>query len=144
MKVEHITLGGNSVIRDTSVILMETISLLKHFQIESGSKTLPFPRTDLTVKLTHTAEGAMFDIMKGSCIAIANVCCFQQIHAPGLMDQVRTLAARIYSADIVRDPELDKFIYSVPIAFWSLSPEEMQTAGEIELYIYYSLHLARR
>lgn len=62
-KVEHITLGGNSVIRDTSVILMETINLLQDFKIKDAVKTLPFPMTNLQIKITATSEGAAFDLL---------------------------------------------------------------------------------
>jgi hypothetical protein len=144
MIVEHITLGGNSTKRDSTDIALSTINLLKDFQIRYGSAELPFPRTDFTVKITATEEGAIFDINKGGQIAFTNVCCFGH-HQDEMIDYAQSLSKRtILGADIIKRPKRKEFIYTIPVMPFALSPDEIQIAGEIELYIYYSLYLAQR
>lgn len=143
MQIEHITLGGNSVIRDTSVVLMETLNILSDFKISEGSVELPFPMTSFKVKVTATDEGAMFDIRKGQEIVTTNVCCFQVSQRDGLIEHVQQLS-KMFGVDIVIQPKLDQFIYTILINPFAATHEEIQIAGEIELYIYYTLFLARQ
>ena len=141
MKIEHITLGGNSVIRDSIDLLLETVNLLEDFQLYNESKILPFPRTSLQVKITATTESAMFDIMKGSDVALSNACCFHTDHRDGILDLISTLA-KARQIDLIVQPKLDQFIYSMIINPLILSDQELMLAGEVELYVYYSLYLA--
>jgi hypothetical protein len=143
MQVEHITLGGNTALRDTNIILPETVHILKGFQVKEGVKTLPFPKTAFTVKITATKEGAIFNIMKGKDIALMNVCCFEEEHTPMLLSQVRHLHDLMKFGE-PRLPVLSNWMYSLVINPFALSREEFQIAGEVELYIYYSLYIARQ
>jgi hypothetical protein len=143
MKVEHITLGGNSSVRDTNSILPQTIELLKDFQIKEGVKTIPFPRTGFSVKVTSAKEGAIFDIVKNSHTAIMNVCCFREEDSLTMLNHVRQMS----KLPFLKDPRpnfLPQWIYSIPINPFALTQEELMVAGEVELYIYYSLWLARQ
>ena len=142
MKIEHLTLGGNSTLRDSSTILMETVNLLKDFQIRKGVKTLLFPKTEFHVKVTATEEGAIFDVMKGNDIGVMNVCCFGE-NKDLLVDIVRSMSNNTLGTRIIREPDSDLFIYSVLINPFIMSKEDLMIAGEVEFYIYYSLYLAR-
>ena len=145
MKAEHITILGNSVVRDSLDINLKTLDVLKKFQIKSGSKLLDFPFTDFKVKITVTEEGAMFDIVKGADIAYTIACCFDAQYKETILDLVRVLSKKLpfIKQDIIREPKLGQFLYTIPINPLCLSIQGIQTAGEIEFYIYYSLFLAR-
>lgn len=144
MKIEHLTIMGNSQIRDSHDISLKTLDELKEFQIKEGTITLEFPRTNFKVKLTVANAGAMFDIMKGEHIAYTNACCFDAENKDEILGLVKSLAASTpLKIDTIRMPELDQFLYTIPINPFALTPQEAMTAGEIEFYIYYSLYLVR-
>lgn len=143
MQVEHITLGGNSAMRDTAGIYPETVEFFKAFQIKEGVKVLSVPKTNFIVKVTSAKEGAVFDINKGADMSVVNICCFDSKYTGVLFSQVESLHGNIGFGK-PRPPVLNTWIYSIIINPLVLSPEEMSTAGEIELYIYYSLYLARQ
>lgn len=146
MKVEHLTVMGNSMIRDSHDIDLKTLDVLKKFQFRKGATVLDFPLTELKVKITSTDEGAMFDIRKGENIAFTNACCFDRENRETILDLVRDLSGRLpfIKQEIVREPKMDQFLYSIPVAPFLFSPDEIMMAGEVEFYIYYSLYLARR
>jgi hypothetical protein len=143
MQIEHITLGGNSTLRDSNGIFPETIELLRGFQIREGRKTLPFPRTGFSVRVTSAKEGALFDIVKGNDISITNVCCFDDDHTITMFDHVKQLHNTMKFGD-PRLPVMSQWIYSIMINPFALGLQDMSIAGEVELYIYYSLYLARQ
>lgn len=142
MQIEHITLGGSSVLRDSTAILPETVELLRAFQLRDGVRVLPFPRTSLTVKVTSSVEGAIFDVMKGEGIGVTNVCCFEDGYSAMMFAHVEQLHELFRFGD-PRMPVLSTWLYSIFIDPMAMSPEEFRVAGEVELYIYYSLYLAR-
>lgn len=145
MNVEHLTLGGASLVRDTKDIHLSTINLLKDFKIREGTVKLPFPNTDFTIKVSAAGEGAIFDIMLGHRLLCSNVCGFESEFKHIMCGLAAKLAkGTLFSADIIREPELDQFIYTVPVDIFAATPEQLQIAGEIELYIYYLLYLARK
>lgn len=143
MKIEHLTLLGNSVIRDSNDILLSTLEILKDFQIDNTVKTLPFPRTNFTIKITTTPVGAMFDIMKFDQIAFLNVCCFEKKHKHELLNTLKSISKKhpFIKADKVQNPQLDQFLYTIIINPLICTIEEIKIAGEIEFYIYYALLL---
>lgn len=146
MKVEHLTLSGNTLVRDSKDIEFFTLSYLKDFQITDTTKTIDFPKSDLKVKITSSGEGAVFDVMKGENILFTNICCFREEYSSEMFDLVKRFARMIpiYKTTIVRNPDLNQFLYTVPIAPFMASINEIMMTGEIELYIYYSLYLAQR
>lgn len=142
MQIEHITLGGNTAIRGSEGIYPETIELLKEFQIKSGTKLLPFPKTSFLIKLTITEEGSMFDIRKGKDIALMNVCCFEEKYSNKLLNLIRNMPlTKLFGEP--RLPVMSQWLYTILVNPLILTVEEQQIAGEIELYIYYSLYLAK-
>lgn len=143
MQIEHLTLIGNTAIRGSEIILPETIALLKKFQIKSGTFAAPMPKTNLGIKITATTEGAVFDITKAGDIGITNVCCFEEKHTNTLLKLVERLQGKMGFGE-ARLPILSNWIYSIPVNPFALSIEELKIAGEIELYIYYALYLARK
>lgn len=145
MKVDHITHGGNSVVRDSHDIELLTLDALKNFQFYKGVKILDFPLTDFQIKITSTDEGAMFDIRKGNNLAVTNFCCFKHSQKEDMISLIASLTCQmpVLKSEINRYPNLDQFIYSIIINPFVLSIDEIQTAGEIEFYIYYSLYLAQ-
>lgn len=142
MKIEHLTLCGNRVIRDSDDIYLSTRKTLKDFRIAYDSVVLNIPETELKVKITATHQGALFDVMKGENLAFLNACCFTKEMRKIILSQVKKIALKIpFLPDIVPDPQLDKFLYTVPIMPFALSTEEMMIAGEVEMYIYHQLYL---
>ena len=136
MKVEHLSVLGNSVIRDTEDILPETV---KHFKIfQQGSVTAGIRGTSFNCKITVEAEIGIFNIQKGEEIAIVNVCCFQKHDTEPAMLYVRSLLKGLpfYATQIVREPSESSWLYSIVINPFITSPQESMIAGEIEIYIY--------
>lgn len=143
MKVEHLTLGGTSVMRDTLDINLHTMSIFKELRISYDSKLVKIAELPFYIKITATDEGAAFDIQKDGQIAISNYCCFNAEKSETVIYYVNHLVERSpLSLFKVQMPKNDKWIYSVPIIPFTLSFSEMQIAGEVELYIYYQLYLA--
>ncbi len=142
MKIQHITLKGSDVARDTVDILPETIEFFKEFQIKQGSKIIPVAKTKFHVKVTVTTEGAMFDIMKDGPIAYTNACSFSKNHPDTIFDLCKQLGATIAPTQIIKYPANNLFIYTFPVNPMVLNINENIIAGEIALYIYYSLYLA--
>lgn len=145
MLIEHITHGGNSLVRDSQSIELLTLDVLKEFQFFKGVKTLDFPLTEFKVKITSADKGAMFDIMKNGQIAVTNFCCFRSSQKEDMIEMIANLTRQMptLKAEINRYPSYDQFIYSIVINPFALSLSEIQVAGEIELYVYYSLYLAQ-
>jgi hypothetical protein len=146
MKVEHITHKGTSAIRDTKDINLLTLDRLKQFQVYGIVDTIDFPLTDLHVKITSTDSGAIFDIFKEDRLASTNLCCFEEHHKEKMIKLIESLTRILpfQKTEINRYPSENTFIYSVMVDPLALSPIEWTTAGEIELYIYYSLYLAHK
>lgn len=142
MKIEHITLGGNLVIRDSSEIAPEVIELLKPFQIFGKSVKLPFPHTAFIVKATAVDEGAVFNIFKNDKLAFTNICCFHSEQNRKMLALVNSFHTEKTHGD-TRRPVYPNWIYSVPVLTSHLDLEELKTVDEIELRIYNALHIAR-
>ena len=142
MKIQHLTFKGSDVIRDSTGILPETIQHFMAFQVKSGAHTLKVDKTNFHIKLTVTDEGAMFDVMKNNHIAYSNACCFAVHQQEGIIELCQRLAATLDNKQILKLPTTHLFIYTFPINPFALTPEENIIAGEIALYIYYSLYLA--
>lgn len=145
MLVEHITLGGDTAHRETDGIFQETIDFFRPFQITNGVFQGPVPHTKFVLKITAVQEGAIFDIMKGNDIAITCCCCFDGENTNSMLEHVTRLSKIYPNVDSFRPrlPVLDNWIYSVVINGSILKMHEQIIAGEIELYIYHALWLAR-
>lgn len=146
MKVEHITLLGSSLVRDTQDIALYTVNFFKEFQIYGTVKTLDIPKTSLRVKITSSKQGTIFDMMKGNSLLFTNFCSFGEDQKSEMYNMVIQLSNMLpmFKNIIVREPDLPEFIYTVPVPTVLASADEIQLCGEIELYIYYSLYLAQR
>ena len=147
MKVEHITLGGTSVIRDTNDILPTTRRALDSIRLSYESKVVIIPALPFGLRITATQEGAAFDIVKGDDIAVTNFCCFDNVQTTALLDNVHTLASMFQKAGWqvrVHEPVTSQWLYSAIINPLALSPTDMSLAGEVELYIFEQLYLAKQ
>jgi hypothetical protein len=149
MLVEHITLnvGGNSVMRDTADILPDTVMLLKHFEVCDKAVEMPFPNSPFTIKITSQGPVAFFDIKKNGQIAVFNCCCLSDDGRDVAVQQTKVLYDKLRSANSplekdFRRPVYEHFIYSFILNPAILWPKEMMIAGEIELYLFYSLYKA--
>ena len=145
MKVEHITLGGNSVIRNTADILQSTKRVLDSIQLSYESRFVIIPKLPFKLKITATDEGAAFDIMKGDDLAITNFCCFESKFSNSVLANIEKLA-EMYSKMgwhmKVIEPVTPCWIYSAIINPTILDKESMMIAGEVELYIFEQLYIA--
>jgi len=146
MKVEHITLLGSSVVRDTQDINLVTVNFFKEFQIFGEVKTMDIPKTPLRVKISSTSQGTIFDMLKGDNLLFTNICSFNESQEDEMYNNVIKLTNMLpnFKSIIIRRPDLDKFIYTVPVPTILATPDEIMLCGEIEFYIYYSLYLAYR
>lgn len=141
MKIEHLTLGGTPVVRDTTGILPTTAAYFR-FLSELGPGrhlNLALPDTPFSLNVSIADDGTMFDLCKGGDIALLNVCCFSHRHGPVLMDMIRGLVGKIPYLPSPPAPRLAMWLYTIPINPFALSPAELSLVGEIELYIYHAL-----
>lgn len=147
MKIEHISLQTHHAVdRDTGSIYPETIEFFRPL-IRQRKTPTPIPDTRMSLRTTIAEGLAMFDLCPhpGRGIITTNVCCFgenretainlarQLVQGSAWFQKVKTTA--------LRQPKTDWFILSVPVAPFLADPITVQTAGEIELYIYWTIHL---
>jgi len=142
VKVEHITLGGNSLIRDTASIAPETAAYFRRVKIAYSSVLISLPEADADVKITATDDGAAFDILYRGAPVVTNFCSFSKEQKPGIMELVRELAGSYpLGSTKPKSPAMDILLYSVTLLPFA-PPEWMSVAGEIELYIFDQLYSA--
>ena len=143
MKVEHITLGGNSQIRDTAGIAPETIGYFRRVKAVYSSASINLPEANASVKITATDEGAAFDMLYNGAPVVTNLCCFSAGQKPGIMELVSGLAGSypLYKGMNPKAPAMDVFLYSIVLLPFA-PPEWVSIAGEIELYIFDQLYSA--
>jgi hypothetical protein len=138
MKIEHITYGGNVIVRDTEDIYPQTVEFFKKFQ--GGSITAPIPETPFTCKVTVADNIAMFDMMIGSDILNTNICCFAKEDSEVVQLYARNLAAQLpfYKNKILTAPKLGNFFITIMINHLAgmKHMQYLSLAGEIELYVY--------
>lgn len=146
MKVDHLTYLGTSYVRDSLIINLHTLNLLKDFQISDyGEKTLKFPGTVFEIKITTTQQGAVFNLLKAGMTVFTNICCFEPYHREEMLEIAQSFADKLpYRGTPVKTPKTREFLYTVPVFPQILTSEEVRTAAEIEFYIYYSLFLGRK
>jgi hypothetical protein len=142
MLVEHIILGGNTVIRETNEIDSFTLELFEPFQVGSGSKKITFPNSGLEVKIVVTDKGAMFDFMTKGKIALTNICCFEKERAKELMAHAGQLQ-KLFPLGELKEPNLTYWLYTIPIDPDVLSVVEMALAKEAGICIYNAIYLAK-
>ncbi len=138
MKVEHITYGGNVVVRDTIIILPETVEYLREFQV--GTVTAKIKKSPFTCKITVSGNIAFFDMNIGDDILTTNFCCFTKEDSEPVQLYARNLATQLpfLKNKILIQPKLDNFFITIVVNPFAglLHKSEMSLAGEIELYIY--------
>ena len=83
----------------------------------------------------------MFDIMKEGMIAFVNVCCFEAEQTQALIAHVQLFNAQLQMGQ-VSTPVLSNRIDTIRMHPFVLPVEEIQIAGEVELYSYHALYLA--
>jgi hypothetical protein len=145
MKIEHLTLGGNAVIRDTDSILQSTRQKIDVIRLSYESKTVVIPSLPFSLRITATEEGAAFDINKGDALAVTNLCCFEERYTEVVLANIRSLADMYKKAGLnlkVLEPVTPQWLYSAVINPFALTPADMMIAGEVELYIYEQLYFA--
>ncbi|MFN3802466.1 hypothetical protein [Belliella pelovolcani] len=144
MKVEHITLGGNAVIRDTADIFDTTKRFFSTIDMAYESKLYTIPKLPFKIKVSAAPEGALFDIQIGGNPSIVNVCCFADISSKEMIkyvDQMCSMFRMFIPSLSVTEPVTPQWLYSV-IMDPKISPEVAKLAGEVELYIYERLYVA--
>jgi hypothetical protein len=137
MKIEHITLGGNAVIRDTDSISDAVKNKLSG--ITGKTQKLWIPDIPFGIVITVNEEGAIFNLQKGEVPFTVNVCCFEEKYKSTMLANVDQL--NFFKFDTI-DPVTPNWLYTcifMPI----LDPYEASLAGEIELYIYHQLLLKK-
>lgn len=131
MKIEHITLGGSAVIRDTNTISNAVKNKLDG--ISGKTEKIWIPDLSFSLNITVTHEGCMFNIEKGSNIALLNVCCFDTKYKSLLISLIEK--ANYFGFDII-DPVTPNWLYTIMVNPLILSKNELALCGEIELYVY--------
>lgn len=147
MKVEHLTLGGNSMIRDTADILDTTRRHFGAIDINYESNVYIIPKLPFRVKVTAAKEGAIFDMQnRNGDIFSMNVCCFSKenkdllfVHVSGLADGIGAFITQYKNP---KKPKMAQWLYSAVINPMAVSPGDARIAGEVELYIYERLYQA--
>ena len=134
MKVDHITYKGNSVVRDTEDVLKTTINHFKDF--ENGSVELPISKTPFTCKVTVDNGMAVFDIKKNEALFCTNFCCYNKIDRNAVLMYCNDLINGMKGDRMILNPKSDMFIITFIINPFAVTHQDMQLAGEIELYIF--------
>jgi len=142
MKVEHITFGGNTVVRDTADILPSTKA---HFfpiqaQVKNGRFEIPIPKTPFTCKVTAEGGIAIFDLRTEDGFLATTVCCLSPENREAAMLYAEQLAESLDKTRILTRPKEGFFMISFIISHPVISHfVPAMLAGEIELYIYQAL-----
>jgi len=141
MKVEHLTIGGNAIIRDTNDILPTTKAALDSISLSYDSKFLILPSLPFKIKISAAENGAVFDLMKGDQIATTNLCCFGENDSDYILSLVSMIADEFNKAKtgwkiIVKEPVTPQWLYTILINPFILSHTDIMLAGEVELYIF--------
>ena len=142
MKVEHITAVTNhSVIRDTDPILLPT---RHHFAgaLPQGKTPVLIPGTSLSVMVTVAWPAAVFTLFKGEMPLLTNVCSFNSEGRKTALElAMDTLKHYPMTANAkqIPEPSIDTFLITIPIIPLA-TPQELMTAGEIELYLYWAIY----
>lgn len=140
MKIEHITLGGNSVTRDTAEIEPVTRQYFRAAHIAYTSTMLDLPDVPAKVKITATDQGAAFDLLYQGAPIVTNLCCFSAEQKEEILALLHNMAKGLpFGAP--RAPQADVFLYSVILLPFA-PPDWLHTAGEIELYLFEQLFSA--
>jgi hypothetical protein len=144
MKIEHITLGGNAVIRDTAEILPQTKKYFAPVGWEYKSQILNLPGLPFAIKITATDEGVIFDIQKAGEPVVMNVCGFDGDkstlkHVSAVAD---LFEKHIPGFGKVIEPVTPNWLYSIVVNPLTISSGDMMIAGEVELYIFEQLYNA--
>lgn len=136
---------GSSKIRNTSEILDTTRRVFDILSWEYKNQVIHLPKLPFQIKVTAADEGAIFDIQKGGNPVVVNVCCFAEANKRQMFAYVDSLSGmykKIFGKIDILEPVTPNWIYSVIINPAGLSPTDMATAGEVELYIYEQLYFA--
>lgn len=146
MKVEHLTLLGNSSFRDTNDILPETVNHFKVLQIKDKViDNIEISGLPFSIKATARDGMALFDIMKKGQPAFLNVCCFEKQDIEPALLYLKSVCQKIpFLPDTYRIPTLSQFLYTVPIIPTILKPTELVMAGEVEFYIWNALYIGSK
>jgi len=140
MKVQHLTLGGNSVTRDTAEIAPVTRQYFRAAKVAYTSTKIELPAVPATVKITATEQGAAFDLLYQGAPIVVNFCCFSAHQKEEIISLVWRVSDGLpYGAP--KTPAADIFLYSVVLLPFA-PPEWMAIAGEIELYLFEELFSA--
>ena len=134
MKAEHMTFMGSSVVRCSDDIYPETVEFFKPFQF--GAVTEKIDHTPFACKVTVDKNMALFDLCIDGNIFSTTVCCFNKEDKEPAMLYVKDLTSIFGENHIIRQPEMDCFLYTVVLNPLICTPGDAQIAGEIEFYIY--------
>lgn len=133
MRIEHITFGGDSVIRNTDDIYPLT---REHFKsLRAGSVTEKIDKTPFTCEITVENNIAIFDLKNDDKLICTNFCCFAKEDKEAVLLYAKSLASKINPTGLLTKPKEDHFIITVIVDPFA-SPSDFLLAGEIELYIY--------
>lgn len=137
MKVEHITFGNTSAIRNTKDIYPKTREFFKPLQV--GNVIHKIDNTPFTCKITVDEGISLFDLYINNDLICTNICCFAKEDKEPALLYAKNITSIIDKNRILTTPKEDCFIITIlinPIA----AGLDLMTAGEIELYIYDAIH----
>lgn len=138
MKVDHITIGGNAVIRDTKDIEPQTKDFFKDFS--KGNIISKIDQTPFVCKVTLQNGLAAFDLSIGNNLLCTSLCCFARKDRETIITYAKELGRNIRQREVsLLTPRKDQFIYTL-VVNPSAPSEYLQLAAEIELYIYNAIY----
>lgn len=137
MKVEHITFGRGTLIRDTKDIYPKTREFFK--ELQSGNITSKIDNTPFTCKITVENGIAIFDLLVKDSIVCTNICCFAKEDRETALLYAKDITSKIDNKRILTTPKEDCFIITILINPM-VALLDLATAGEIELYIYDAIY----
>ena len=154
MKIEHLTLGGNSVMKDAEdSVHTETLEILRKngFQINSSheSKTLPVSGTRFQIKITMENGIIMFNVEIADQIGFLNICSTQEATKVEAMKHVNNMHESLKSNGFglgkPKQPKHGAFIYTIPVnpfVAQTWTKDELAMVADLEFCIFYALYLS--
>lgn len=144
MNIEHLTLGGTSVIRDTGKITEVNRTFFNPIRLGYENKNLILSGLPFNIDITATKEGATFGLKTHDKPMVINVCCFDKEYSNVMLEMVKYINGKLlFNAFEIVKPAVSQWLYSAllnPLA----GKEDLMIAGEVELYIYDQLCKAKK
>lgn len=138
MKIQHITICGTTIVRDTADITPETAAYFSPIRLkpdELWPKKTSILNSGIKCRILYCEGFAVFLMQVGQIPITYSVVCFGKCREDCLQ-LIDSLFAKNYPHKIPDDTE---FLYSIVLDAAMFHLEKLQMAGKLEFYIWHTL-----